>query len=312
MIDTTHSPLTSGDPHRVAPESHIQSHTNVIEEDKDALNTYASCRKCLGGFTGFFQTWFCCLCDCSPYRTVPEGNVGVVSEFGKYSRLYAPGLYYINPCTEGMVIVSKKERIMDIRKSVTMTKDNLNVVIDAVIYYEIVDTYKSQFKIGNMNMALMELAMTVLRDTFGTVTMQQALEERDRVGGILASEMNEVTCAWGVNVHRVLIQEIDLTEDLKIALSTAVTAKRNAEAKIIGAQADVRAARLMRTTADMLDTPAAMQIRYLESLKQLGNTGNPKVMFFPSNTSDVKGKVQYGGNNRGITNPTTIKVKTMV
>lgn len=170
-----------------------------------------------------------------------------------------------------------------------MTKDNLNVVVDSVVYYQIEDTYKSLFSIGDLRYALAELCHTALRDVFGVITLQEALEDRDKVADHLRENMDTACEKWGVNVTRCLIQEILFSEDLQASLSTAATAKRQAESKIIGAQADVQAARLMRSSADILNTPAAMQVRFLETLQSLGKVGNPKVLFFPSDYKDVGG-----------------------
>jgi erythrocyte band 7 integral membrane protein len=215
--------------------------------------------------------------------------VGVVQEFGKFSKLYASGLYYVNPCTETMTFVDKRERVMDIRKQIVMTRDNLNCVVDAVVYYRIEDSYKSLFSIGDLKYGLFELCHTALRDVFGMITLQEALEDRDKVAGHLQENMDLACQRWGVDVTRCLIQEILFTDELQGSLSTAATAKRQAESKIIGAQADVQAARLMRTSADILNTPAAMQVRFLETLTSLGKVGNPKVLFFPSDYKHVGG-----------------------
>lgn len=249
---------------------------------RDSSNPCYECclRKC-GECQGFIYTWICCCCCTSPYRRVQEGFVGVVTEFGKFKKLYPPGYYYVNACTEDIIFVDKRERVLDIRRQNCQTKDNIDVIVDAVVYFQVVDTKKSLFEIENVHLAVAELARTALRDVFGKVTLQEALTDRDAQAERLQQLIDPPAMTWGVDVTRVLIQEILFTPDLQAALSTKVTAKRNAESKVIGAQADVQAARLMRNAADILSTPAAMQVRYLDALSSLSRSNAPKVVFFP-------------------------------
>lgn len=273
---------------------------NQINDPHENVGCYQGCLKCCGNITGCFKTWVCCICCTSPYQIVKEGTVGVVQEFGKFSKLYGPGYYYINPCTEQITFVDKRERVLDIRRQVCMSKDNINVIIDAVVYFQVDNTYKSLFSIGDLVYGIRELCHTSLRDVFGMVTLQDALEDREKLAAHLKDAMEGPCYSWGVSVNRCLIQEILFTEDLQKSLSTAATAKRQAEGKIIGAQADVQAARLMRNAADILNTPAAMQVRYLEALASLGKVGNPKVMFFPSDYKQVGSNTKIDiskGNN---------------
>jgi len=267
----------------------MQAHNqrNMGDESNPCYeSTLSGCGVC----TGFWKTWVCCcLCD-SPYKIVDEGTVAVVQEFGKFSKLYSPGLYYVNPCTETMVFVDKRERVKCIRGQTVMTRDNVNVIIDAVIYWQIDNTYKSLFSVKDLEFSIEELTHTSLRDVFGVTTLQEALEDRERVAEHLLDLLKVPTGNWGAVAKRVLIQEIMFTKDLQDTLSAAATAKRLAESKIIGAQADVQAAKLMRNASDILSTGAAMQIRYLDSLSLIAKAGNPKVVFFPSDFKQVGSK----------------------
>jgi len=279
----------------------MQAHNqrNMGDESNPCYeSTLSGCGVC----TGFFKTWICCcLCD-SPYKIVDEGTVAVVQEFGKFSKLYSPGLYYVNPCTETMVFVDKRERVKCIRGQTVMTRDNVNVIIDAVIYWQIDNTYKSLFSVKDLEFSIEELTHTSLRDVFGVTTLQEALEDRERVAEHLLDLLKVPTGNWGAVAKRVLIQEIMFTKDLQDTLSAAATAKRLAESKIIGAQADVQAAKLMRNASDILSTGAAMQIRYLDSLSLIAKAGNPKVVFFPSDFKQVGSKAltsMSAGNTMG-------------
>jgi len=164
---------------------------------EDPNHAYENFITCCGIGCGFIKNWICCICCDSPYKIVQEGTVGVVQKFGKFSKLYAPGLYYINPCTETLVSVDKRERIMDIRKQVCMTRDNIAVIVDAVVYYQVEDTYKSLFSVYDLPYSITELCRTSLRDVFGIITLQEALEDREKPAEKLKELMDDATVTWG-------------------------------------------------------------------------------------------------------------------
>lgn len=269
----------------------IQNQEAIKIEVSDESNAcYEGCLRKCGVCQGFIYTWLCCCCCTSPYRRVQEGEVGVITEFGKFTKLYPPGYYYVNNCTENILFVDKREKVLDIRRQSCQTKDNIDVIVDAVVYYQIVDSKKCLFEIENVHLAVAELSRTALRDVFGQVTLQDALTNRDAQAAKLQELVDPPVLTWGIDVTRVLIQEILFTPDLQASLSTKVTAKRNAESKVIGAQADVQAARLMRNAADILSTPAAMQVRYLDALSSLSRSNAPKIVFFPPDFNSFGGK----------------------
>lgn len=257
-----------------------------VYSDENSAYFEAAQRTC-GLICGFFNTWICPCCCPTPYKRVQQGFVGVVQEFGRFSKLYRPGLYYVNPCTEDITFVDKRETVLPVRMQTVMTKDNLNVIIDAVVYYQIENTYRSLFSVKELEHSIMEIAHTSLRDVFGTVTLQEALEERDLLAEELVKLIAPAAANWGVNVKRVLMQDLIFNPEMQKTLSSAATARRIAESKVISAQADVVAAKLMRTASDILNTPAAMQIRYLESINNVSKSPNPKVVFYPSDFKQI-------------------------
>lgn len=247
---------------------------------------YESGIKACGNCGGCIASWVCC-CFCqSPYRQVPESNLGVVQEFGKFLKTLPPGLHYINPLSESITFVDRRERVIDLKKQAVMTKDNVNVTIDAVVYYHVEDAYKALFCVQNVELAIAEIAKTTVRDVFGHVLLQEALETKEKMAAHIKEIIEKPTFNWGTTITRVLIQEILFSKDLQQNLSSAATAKRIAEGKIINAQADVDSAKLMREASDILNTPAAMQIRYLDALTSLAKANNTKIIFMPNEASN--------------------------
>jgi len=185
-------------------------------------------------------------------------------------------------------LVDAREKVIDLKKQSIMTKDNVNVTIDAVVYYRIEDAYRALYSVQNVEQAVAEIAKTTLRDVFGHTLLQEALETKEKMARYIRETIEKPTYNWGVTITRVLIQEIIFSKDLQQNLSSAATAKRIAEGKIISAQADVDSAKLMREAAEQLNTRAAMQIRYLDALTTLAKAGNTKVIFMPGETSSKK------------------------
>lgn len=250
---------------------------------------YEGVVRCYGNCCGTCTTWVCACCEgCSAYRTVPESQFGVVKEFGKFIKVLPPGLHYLNPVVESLTLVDAREKVIDLKKQSIMTKDNVNVTIDAVVYYKIEDAYRALYSVENVEQAVAEIAKTSLRDVFGHTMLQEALETKERMAKHIREIIEKPTYNWGVTITRVLIQEILFSKDLQQNLSSAATAKRIAEGKIISAQADVDSAKLMREAAEQLNTRAAMQIRYLDALTTLAKAQNTKVIFMPGESGPKK------------------------
>jgi len=215
----------------------------------------------------------------------------------------APGMYYLNPEIDSLTCIDIREKVQPLAGQRVVTRDNIQLSIDSILFYKIKDSYKSQFKIQNLPASLSELASTALRNLVGKFTLQQLLQEKDELDTHLQAEVSKPTKDWGIKITRVLIQDLILPNDMRIQMSSAAVAKKIAESKIIAAQADVQSAKLMRDAADALSSQAAQQIRFLESLELITKKSkNPKLVFFPSKFTDLgdanddiasEGKAQY-------------------
>mmetsp|Transcript_71263 Transcript_71263/g.82905 ORF Transcript_71263/g.82905 Transcript_71263/m.82905 type:complete len:373 (-) Transcript_71263:165-1283(-) len=245
---------------------------------------YEKCIECCGDCQGCCASYICC-CMERPYKEVQESQFGIIQQFGVFKEVKGPGLHYINPCCQTMAFVDRKENIVDLPKQSIMTKDNVNIIIDAVVYYQIEDPKRALFEIQNVVKAVAEIAKTTLRDIFGQTTLQEALETKEKMAVLIRNLIDKPTEDWGVNINRVLIQEITFSADLRDNLAAAATAKRVAVAKIIQAQADVDSAKLLKEASDILNTQAAMQIRYLDSVAGLAKSNNTKIIFMPSDAA---------------------------
>ncbi|GAB5588761.1 hypothetical protein Unana1_03661 [Umbelopsis nana] len=226
-----------------------------------------------------FPCLFCCP---NPYKRIPQGHVGLVSRFGKFYKCVDPGLVKINPVTEKVRKVDIKIQISEIPEQEIMTQDNVNVKIESVLFWHIIDPYQSQYAVTDVERALRERTMTTLRHILGLKVLQDAIENREAISAEIQDVIEPSAKIWGVKIESILIKDIMFSPELQASLSSAAQAKRLGESRVIAAKAEVDAAKLMRDAANILNTPAAMQIRYLETLSSMSKNGQgPKTIFMP-------------------------------
>lgn len=270
------------------------SYAQIIKADtEDASGTgwYGGMINTLGSAIGTLGAIPCCICCPNPYKPVEQGNVGLVTKFGRFARAVDPGLVKINPLSESLVQVDVKIQIVEVPKQVCMTKDNVNLQLTSVIYYHITSPHKAAFGISNIRQALIERTQTTLRHVIGARVLQDVIERREEIAQSIREIIEETATGWGAQVESMLVKDIIFSQDLQDSLSMAAQSKRTGEAKVISARAEVESAKLMRQAADILSSAPAMQIRYLEAMQQMAKQANSKVIFMPSAPQDPAGSM---------------------
>lgn len=167
------------------------------------------------------------------------------------------------------------------------TKDNVSVEVDSVISWHVVSPYRAAFGINNLSYALVERAQTTLRQVVGGRVLQSVISDREGLAQEVAEIVDATAEKWGVAIESILLKDINFSVELQQSLSSAATQKRIGESKVIAARAEVDAAKLMRQAADILASPAAMQIRQLEALQTMARSAGSKVVFVPMNLSGM-------------------------
>ncbi|KAJ2724122.1 hypothetical protein GGI07_002157 [Coemansia sp. Benny D115] len=250
----------------------------------------------LGTFFGGFGQIPGCFCCPNPFKEVPQGNIALVSRFGRYYKTADPGLVNVNPLAEEIRYVDTKIQINPLGPIPIVTKDNVSVGIEAVLYWHITDPYLSTYGVASVRDALTERTQTTLRAVLGGRELQDLIENRDTIASAITEIIDKPASDWGVTVESILIKDINLSRELQESLSSAATQKRIGESKVIQAKAEVDAAMLMREAAEILNTPAAMQIRTLDSLVMMAKSANTKVLFVPVNQDYSNGSINaFGG-----------------
>ena len=263
-----------------------------------ASGVYGTVISSIGTCLGFFGSIPCCFCFPNPYRVVDQGNVGLFTRFGKYKRTVDPGLQYTNLLTEKIKIVDVKMQVGDIPRQTVITKDNVTVSIDSVLYWHIIDPFTSVYQVTDVRTALIERTMTTLRQVFGTHDLQDAITHREGIAAEMEQIIGPAAESWGVRIESILIKDIIFSQELQENLSAAAKQRRLGASKVIAAQAEVESARLMRTAADILNSPVAMQMRYLETLKTMSTAAGSKVIFMPPSFTEVGGPMGNGSTEQ--------------
>jgi regulator of protease activity HflC (stomatin/prohibitin superfamily) len=250
-------------------------------EDESAHGWYGGFIGGLGSIIGTLGAIPCCIVCPNPYRSVRQGNVGLISKFGRFSRAVDPGLVKVNPLSERLIQIDVKIQIVEVPRQVCMTKDNVSLHLTSVIYYRVTSPHKVAFGISDVKQALVERTQTTLRHVLGARVLQDVIERREEIAASIREIIEETASGWGVDVESMLIKDIIFSEELQDSLSMAAQSKRTGEAKVIAARAEVESAKLMRQAADILSSAPAMQIRYLEAMQAMAKSANSKVIFLP-------------------------------
>jgi regulator of protease activity HflC (stomatin/prohibitin superfamily) len=217
----------------------------------------------------------------SAVRVLREYERGVIFRLGRLIGVKGPGLILLIPFVDRMVKVSLRTVTMDVPAQDVITRDNVSVKINAVIYFRVVDSAKAIVEIENFLYATSQIAQTSLRATAGQAELDQLLAERDRLNQELQSIIDLQTEPWGIKVSVVEIKNVDLPQEMQRAIARQAEAERERRAKVINAEGEFQASTRLAEAAAIIQTqPAAIQLRYLQTLTEIA-TENNSVTLFP-------------------------------
>lgn len=215
-------------------------------------------------------------------RVVAEYERGVLFRLGRVdpANLKGPGLRLIWPLIDRMQKVDLRTVTMDVPPQEVITKDNVTIKVNAVIYFNVMNPVDAVIKIANHFTATSLYAQTTLRNILGQHELDEILAERDKIGQALQRIIDEATDAWGVKVSAVEIKDIELPEEMRRAMARQAEAERERRAKIIAAEGEQQAAQKLHEAAVILEqSSAALQLRYLQTLIEIGVEQNTTIVF---------------------------------
>lgn len=222
-------------------------------------------------------------------KIAAQWEKAVVLQLGKFKNLKGPGLFFIIPVIEQAIIIDIRILTQDIPKQQVITKDNVPVTINGVLYFKVAKVDDAIIKVQNYNYAIAQYAQTALRDVVGGMTLDQLLAERQQIGEEIEKIVEKQSENWGLEVTGIRIQDIDMPEDLKKMMSRQASAEREKRANITKAEGDKLAAvNLAAAASTMLTSPGAMQLRTLQTIDGLGPTpSNTVIIMMPMETIDA-------------------------
>ncbi|HET9694226.1 MAG TPA: slipin family protein [Steroidobacteraceae bacterium] len=214
------------------------------------------------------------------FKILNEYERGVVFTFGRYTGVKGPGLIILIPLIQRMVKVDLRVIVLDVPTQDVISRDNVSVKVNAVIYFRIVEPDKAIIQVANPFEATSQLAQTTLRSVLGQHELDEMLSQRDKLNVHIQRILDAATDAWGIKVSNVEIKHIDLDESMIRAMAKQAEAERTRRAKIIHAEGEKQAAAQLVDAARTLgEEPKALQLRYLQTLADLSSEKSTTIVF---------------------------------
>ncbi len=217
----------------------------------------------------------------SAVRILPEYERGVVFRLGRLRPTdYGPGLFLLIPIVDRMVRVSLRTVVHDVPPQDIITKDNVSLKVNAVVYFRVMNPRSAVVEVENYHYATSQLAQTTLRSVLGQVELDELLSGREKINHRLQSILDQQTDPWGIKISSVAVKHVDLPPEMQRAMAKQAEAEREKRAKIIHAHGEQQAAENLALAAEELSKePSSMQLRYLQTLTEIASERNSTLIF---------------------------------
>jgi regulator of protease activity HflC (stomatin/prohibitin superfamily) len=213
-------------------------------------------------------------------RILNEYERGVIFRLGRVIKAKGPGLIILIPVIDKMVKVSLRLIAMDVDPQDVITRDNVSVKVNAVIYFRVIDSIKAIVEVENYTYAMSQLAQTTLRSVCGQAELDELLSEREKINSELQEILDTHTDPWGIKVATVELKHIDLPQEMQRAMARQAEAERERRAKVINAEGEFQAAtKLAEASAIIEKHPTALQLRYLQTMNEMATESNSTTIF---------------------------------
>jgi len=213
-------------------------------------------------------------------RILREYERGVIFRLGRVIKTKGPGFIILIPIIDKMVKVSLRLVTMDVPPQDVITRDNVSVKVNAVIYFRVMDSNKAVIEVENYIFATSQLAQTTLRSVCGQVELDEILTEREKINTRLQSILDRATDPWGIKVTTVEVKHIDLPQEMQRAMAKQAEAERERRAKVINAEGEYQAATRLSEAANIIHKyPEALHLRYLQTLREISSENNSVTLF---------------------------------
>jgi len=216
----------------------------------------------------------------SAIRILREYERGVIFTLGRFWKVKGPGLILVIPIIQKMVRVGLRTMVLDVPEQDVISKDNVSVRVNAVLYYRVVEPKRAIIEVEDFQYATSQLAQTTLRSVLGQHKLDEMLSERERLNDDIREILDDQTDAWGIKVSNVELKHVDLDPTMVRAIAKEAEAERLRRAKVISAQGEAQAAgKILEAAKVLAQAPEAMQIRYMTALHDLANEKTSTIIF---------------------------------
>ncbi|RUM93295.1 MAG: slipin family protein [Thiomicrospira sp.] len=216
----------------------------------------------------------------SAIRILREYERGVIFMLGRFWKVKGPGFILVIPIIQQMEKVDLRTIVMDVPSQDVISRDNVSVHVNAVVYFRVIEPDKAIIQVEHFNEAISQLAQTTLRSVLGQHELDEMLSERDRLNADIQTVLDQQTDAWGVKVSNVEIKHVDLDESMIRAIAKQAEAERTRRAKVIHAEGEMQASQKLLEAAQILSQqPQALQLRYLQTLTEIANDRSNTIVF---------------------------------
>jgi len=213
-------------------------------------------------------------------RIIREWERGVLLRFGRFDHVKMPGIRFVWPVIDKMIVIDTRVVTMDVPKQEIITRDNVSVMVDAVVFFQVMNAEFAITKVENWVRATSLRSQTTLRSVIGQAELDELLAERDKINDKLQGMIDEVTEPWGIKVTAVEVRDVTLPDTMKRAMANQAETERERRAKIINAEGEAQAAEKLIEAADVISkNPQALQLRYLQTLREIGTEHNTTIIF---------------------------------
>ncbi|MGH8709793.1 MAG: slipin family protein [Burkholderiales bacterium] len=234
----------------------------------------------------------------STLKVLREYERGVVFLLGRFWKVKGPGLIIIVPGIQQMVRVSLRTVVLDVPSQDVISRDNVSVKVNAVVFYRVVDSQKAIIQVENFLVATSQLAQTTLRSVLGKHMLDEMLAEREKLNLDIQTTLDAHTDAWGIKVSNVEIKQIDLNESMIRAIARQAEAERERRAKVIHAEGELQASeKLFQAARILAQEPQAIQLRYLQTLSNIAGD-KASTIVFPVPMDLINALVEAKKNNK--------------
>jgi regulator of protease activity HflC (stomatin/prohibitin superfamily) len=216
----------------------------------------------------------------SAIKVLREYERGVIFLLGRFYKVKGPGLFLVIPIVQQMVKVDLRTITMDVPTQEVISRDNVSVKVDAIVFFRVVEPAKAIIQVENYYVATSQLAQTTLRSVLGQHELDEMLAEREKLNLDIQSILDQQTDAWGIKVSNVEIKRVDLDESMVRAIARQAEAERERRAKVIHAAGELQAAeKLVEAARILAQTPQAIQLRYLQTLTEIAGDKSSTIVF---------------------------------